>query len=87
MDAAKFPSTLILNIHAQRSASQVVLEEHFSVEPPVKVAEFTAEWTGNRFMRLETGRHKKLALSYSASVECDFQTYRAARSRRRRSPT
>ena len=75
--AATFPSTLILNIHAQRSALQVVLEEQFSVEPRVKIAEFTAEGPGNRFLRLETGRHKKLVLSYSASVECDFQTYRA----------
>ena len=75
--AAKFPSTLILNIHAQRSASQVILEEQFSVEPRVKIAEFTAEGTGNRFLRLETGRHKKLTVGYSASVECDFQTYRA----------
>ena len=74
--AAKFPSTLILNIQAQRSALQVVLEEQFSVKPRVKIAEFTAEGTGNRFLRLETGRHKKLVLSYSASVECDFQTYR-----------
>ncbi len=75
--AAKFPSTLILNVHAQRNASQVILDEQFSVEPKVKVAEFTIEGTGNRFLRLETGRHKKIALEYSASVECDFQTYRA----------
>jgi len=75
--AAKFPSTLILNIHAQRNASQVILDEQLSVEPRVKIAEFTNEGTGNRLLRLETGRHKKLALSYSASVDCDFQTYRA----------
>ena len=75
--AAKFPSTLILNVHAQRNASQVILDEQFSVEPKVKVAEFTIEGTGNRFLRLETGRHRKSPSSYSASVECDFQTYRA----------
>jgi transglutaminase-like putative cysteine protease len=75
--AAKFPSTLILNVHAQRSESQVILEEQFSVEPRVKVAEFTGDGTGNRFVRLETGRHKKLVVNYSAAVECDFQTYRA----------
>ena len=57
--AARFPSTLILNIHAQRNASQVVLSEQFSVGPKVKIAEFTAEGTGNRFLRLETGRHKR----------------------------
>ena len=74
---AKFPSTLILNIHAQRNASQVVLDEQLAVEPRVKVAEFTGEGTGNRFLRLETGAHETLAINYSASVECDFQTYRA----------
>jgi len=74
---AEFPSTLILNIHAQRNAAQVVLDEQLSIEPRVKVAEFTLEGTGNRFLRLETGEHKKLAISYSASVDCDFQTYRA----------
>jgi len=74
---AEFPSTLILNIHAQRNAAQVVLDEQLSIEPRVKVAEFTLEGTGNRFLRLETGEHKTLAISYSASVDCDVQTYRA----------
>jgi transglutaminase-like putative cysteine protease len=74
---ARFPSTLILNIHAQRGASQVVLDEQLSVEPRVKIEEFTEAATGNRFVRLETGDHKTLAVSYAASVECDFQTYRA----------
>lgn len=75
--AAKFPSTMILNIHAQRSASQVILEEQLSIEPRVKVEEFTQDITGNRFLRLDTGRHKTLAVHYTASVDCDFQTYRA----------
>lgn len=75
--AAKFPSTMILSIHAQRNASQVILEEQLTIEPRIKVEEFTQETTGNRFLRLETGRHKALALHYTASVECDFQTYRA----------
>jgi transglutaminase-like putative cysteine protease len=75
--AAKFPSTMILNIHAQRSASQVILEEQLLVEPRVKVEEFIQEATGNRFLRLETGRHRTLAIHYTASVDCDFQTYRA----------
>ena len=74
---AQFPSTLILNIHAQRSALQTVLEEELSIAPRLKIEEFTAEGTSNRFLRLETGRHKTLVLSYSAAVECDFQTYRA----------
>ena len=78
---AEFPSTLILNIHAQRNAAQDVLDEQLSIEPRVKVAEFTLEGTGNRFLRLETGEHKTLAISYSASVDCDFQTYRGRHGR------
>jgi transglutaminase-like putative cysteine protease len=75
--AVQFPSTLILNLHAQRSPSQTILEEHFTVEPRVRVGEFTPDGKDNRFIRLETGRHKKLSIAYSASVECDFHTYAA----------
>ena len=73
---ARFPSTLILNIQAQRSASQVILDEQLTVEPRIKVAEFT-DATDNRFLRLETGEHETVALHYTASVDCDVQTYRA----------
>ena len=77
--AARFPSTLILNVHAQRSPSQTVLEETFAVEPPVKVSEFSSEGSDNRFVRLETGAHEILKVEYRAAVDCDIQTY-AARS-------
>jgi transglutaminase-like putative cysteine protease len=77
--AIGFPSTLILNVHAQRSGSQKILEEHFAVEPRMEVSEFTPDGSDNRFVRLETGRHKKVSITYAASVECDYQTY-AARS-------
>ncbi len=75
--AAKFPSTLILNVHAQRHASQVVLDEQFTVTPHVKVTELTMAGTDNRFVRLHTGKHKTLSVSYAASVECEYQTYAA----------
>ena len=75
--AVRFPSTLILNVHAQRSASQTVLQEEFVIDPKVRISEFIAESTENRFIRLETGRHKKVAISYSATVDCDFHTYKA----------
>jgi transglutaminase-like putative cysteine protease len=75
----RFPSTLILNVQAQRSESQTILEEQFAVEPRIEVSEFTPVGSDNRFLRLETGRHKKLSIAYSGSVECRFQTY-AARS-------
>ena len=75
--AARFPSTLILNIQAQRGASQTILSEQLSVSPRVPIGEFTLESNGNRFLRLETGRHKTLAIRYTASVECDVHVYSA----------
>src|SRR4051812_3009629 len=74
---ARFPSTLILNVHAQRNASQTIVEERFVVEPRVKTSEFTPDGGDNRLVRLKTGRHKKLSISYSAAVKCDIQVYSA----------
>ena len=68
-----FPSTLILSVHAQRNASQTVVDEQFSVEPKVKFSEFTTEGTDNRFVRIETGDAKELSITYRAGVECDFR--------------
>ena len=68
-----FPSTLILSVHAQRNAAQVVVEEKFAIEPKVTFSEFLGEGTGNRFVRVETGKAKKLAVHYAASVDCDYQ--------------
>jgi transglutaminase-like putative cysteine protease len=73
----RVPSTLILGVHAQQSATQTIVTEQFSIEPPVDVTEFTAEGTGNRLVRLKTERHKRIAVRYAASVACDFQTYPA----------
>ncbi|MEP7246264.1 MAG: transglutaminase family protein [Gammaproteobacteria bacterium] len=77
--AVSFPSTLILSVHAQRNASQTILEEHFSVEPKVKFSEFAIENTGNRFVRIQTGRRKKLSVHYKASVDCDFRVLTAGK--------
>ena len=74
---ARFPSTLILNVQAQQGPSQTVLAEELSVTPRVPVSEFTLETTGNRFLKLETGRHKALEIRYTASVECDVHVYAA----------
>ncbi len=67
--AVTFPSTLILNIHAQRSASQTILEEQFTVEPYIKVEEFLSDNGENRFIRLNTGKKKELRITYDAKVE------------------
>ena len=72
-----FPSTLILNMHAQRNSMQTILEERFSVEPRTKVDEFIADGNFNRFVRLETGRKKHLAVHYSATVDCSHEVVSA----------
>ena len=75
--AVKFPSTLILNIQAQRNPSQTVLREQLTIEPAIRVVELTSDGSHNRFLRIETGRHKTFSISYTASVDCDYQTYAA----------
>ncbi len=75
--SVRVPSTLILGVHAQQSAAQTIVTEQFSIEPPVNVTEFTAEGTGNRLVRLKTEQHRSLTVRYSASVDCDSQTYHA----------
>ena len=75
--AAKFPSTMILNIHAQRSASQTILAEEFAIQPQMPSEEFAAEGSENRFVRVETGPHTTLNVEYRATVEVDVQTYAA----------
>jgi transglutaminase-like putative cysteine protease len=71
--AITLPSTLILNIHAQRNVGQTILEEQFSVEPYVKVEEFSPDGDENRFVRLETGKKKQLAIAYAATVDCHHE--------------
>src|SRR5690242_20360997 len=46
-------STVILNVHALRTPSQEILEEHFSVEPKVRCEEFLSTNGENRFVRLD----------------------------------
>ena len=75
--SVRVPSTLILGVHAQQSASQTIVTEQFSIEPFVELTEFTTEGTGNRLVRLKTEQHKNIAVRYAASVDCDFQTYHA----------
>jgi transglutaminase-like putative cysteine protease len=65
----KQPTTLIVNVHVLRTASQVILEEHFSVEPWGKVEELAAATGENRFVRIETGNAKKLTIEYRAKVD------------------
>ena len=76
--AVSFPTTLIFNVHAQRNSSQAVVHEHLTVEPNLHTSEFMPEGSDNRFLRVETGSAKKIAVNYAASVNCDFRTYAAS---------
>jgi transglutaminase-like putative cysteine protease len=66
------PSTFILNIHALRTPAQAILEETFTVEPYIKIEEFS-HYTENRFIRLEVTEPTTLNISYSALVDTSFK--------------
>jgi transglutaminase-like putative cysteine protease len=69
-------STVILNVHALRTPSQEILEEHFSIEPKVRSEEFLSTNGENRYVRLETGKASRLTIHYSARVETHVTTYK-----------
>jgi transglutaminase-like putative cysteine protease len=69
---ALFPSTLILNIHAQHNAAQTILEEQLSIEPRLRSEALTPTGSENRFIRIETGRAKQLRIRYRATVDCNY---------------
>lgn len=75
--AVAFPSTLILNLHAQRNAAQTVMDEHFAIEPRVRFNEFVAHTGGNRFVRVQTGRARRIRIEYSARVDCSIRLLQA----------
>jgi transglutaminase-like putative cysteine protease len=68
--AIRFPSTLILNVHAQDNESQSIVTEQFSVDPGVPLEHFTLAGSDNRFVRLDTGDHQSLRVTYAATVDC-----------------
>ncbi len=65
-----FPSTLILNIHAQKTTGQFVSNEQLMIDPQIPWEEIQFEHSDARFVRLETGGAKSLSVSYSATVDC-----------------
>ena len=69
---AQFPSTLILNVHAQHNAAQTILEEQLSIEPHVRTEALTPTGSENRFILIETGKKKLLSIRYRATVDCNY---------------
>lgn len=67
------PSTIILNVHALRTPSQVVLQETLTLEPKLPYEEFESQSGENRFVRLNTGKAKEVVIKYEALVEREHE--------------
>ncbi|GAB3928963.1 transglutaminase-like domain-containing protein [Mucilaginibacter myungsuensis] len=64
----KSASTIILNIHALKTADQQVLQETFTTTPEVKMEELQNVGGENRFMRLDITQPCELTVNYDAIV-------------------
>ena len=67
------PSTFIFNIHALRSSSQTVLEETFTVDPEIRIEEFTSKLVNNRFIKLEVLENITFKITYNAVVDTYYR--------------
>jgi transglutaminase-like putative cysteine protease len=65
----KAPSTLILNVHALRTAHQTILYEQLSISPYIKVEELPAINGENRFVRLDITEAGPVEIKYEATVD------------------
>jgi transglutaminase-like putative cysteine protease len=73
-----FPSTLILNVHAQRNPAQAILDERLAIAPRTRSEMLTQAGSENRFLRIETGRKKRLHVRYRATVDCNYDLLSAS---------
>ncbi|MDB5129010.1 transglutaminase family protein [Mucilaginibacter sp.] len=65
----KAPSTLILNVHALRTAHQTILDEKLSIEPYIKAEELPSINGENRFVRLDITDTGIVNIKYEATVD------------------
>ena len=65
----KAPSTLIINVHALRTAHQTILSENLDIEPYIKAEELPAVNAENRFVRLDISEPCSINISYDATVD------------------
>jgi len=66
-------STLILNVHALRTAGQVILEEAFTIEPYMRVEELNPVEGQGRYVRIEIPAATHFKVSYNALVDTAFK--------------
>lgn len=62
-------STVLLNIHALSTKTQILSDEKLEITPGVKWEEFPLETGENRYIRLDTGDATQLDISYAAMAE------------------
>jgi transglutaminase-like putative cysteine protease len=65
----KAPSTLILNVHALRTAHQTIVDEKLSIDPYIKAEELPAVNGENRFVRLDITDTGTVNIKYEATVD------------------
>ncbi|MGY4538076.1 transglutaminase-like putative cysteine protease [Mucilaginibacter sp. UYNi724] len=65
----KAPSTLILNVHALRTAHQTILYEKLSIDPYIKAEELPSTNGENRFVRLDIPETGHVNIKYEATVD------------------
>ena len=66
-------STLILNINAIRASNQTVMEEKISIDPFIKMEEFTSSYHSNRFVRIEAKQGSSFKINYEAIVSTSYK--------------
>jgi len=72
---AKSTGTIILNIHALRTARQKVLEESFTISPQQSSEELTTITTENRFIRINITEPGDYTINYNALVDNSFEIH------------
>jgi transglutaminase-like putative cysteine protease len=73
-----FPSTLILNVHAQHNPAQAILEEKLAIEPRLRSEMLTQTGSENRYLRIQSGRRNRLRVRYRATVDCNYDLLSAS---------
>ncbi|WP_149277702.1 transglutaminase-like domain-containing protein [Pareuzebyella sediminis] len=63
------PTTFIFNIHALKTVNQTVWEEQLTLDPSMKIEEYTAHDGSSRFVRLKVMGAMNFTIDYSAIVE------------------
>jgi len=67
------PSTLLVNVHAQRLPGQTIIEETFKIDPYIRIEELTAADFETRFIRLEVDAGTLLKIYYQAVVDTSYK--------------